>query len=151
MRFEGARQKRRSPGLTPLIDVVFLLLIFFMLATRFDLETSLPLRLAVAPAAGEGSAGAVPTLAQEDLAAEDRERDRDALVLRLDASGDTWLAGEVVAGPALTARLIAALSESPARTVRDVSDATVSVQRIVDALRGADTAGARSVLLARSQ
>ena len=147
MRFEGARQKRRSPGLTPLIDVVFLLLIFFMLATRFDLETSLPLRLAVVPDAGEGSAGAVPTLTQEDLA----EEDRDALVLRLDASGDTWLAGEVVAGPALTARLIAALSESPARTVRVVSDATVSVQRIVDALRGADTAGARSVLLARSQ
>ncbi len=34
---------RRRPGLTPMIDVVFLLLVFFMLAARFGIETSLPL------------------------------------------------------------------------------------------------------------
>ena len=34
---------RRRPGLTPLIDVVFLLLVFFMLASRFGVEGALPL------------------------------------------------------------------------------------------------------------
>ena len=34
---------RRRPGLTPLIDVVFLLLVFFMLASRFGTEGALPL------------------------------------------------------------------------------------------------------------
>lgn len=43
--FGGAR-KRRRPDLTPMIDVVFLLLVFFMLASRFSVETSLPLSAA---------------------------------------------------------------------------------------------------------
>ncbi|MCC5999361.1 MAG: biopolymer transporter ExbD, partial [Pararhodobacter sp.] len=34
---------RRRPRLTPMIDVVFLLLIFFMLAARFGQEITLPL------------------------------------------------------------------------------------------------------------
>lgn len=39
----GARRPRRRPDLTPMIDVVFLLLVFFMLASRFSTETALPL------------------------------------------------------------------------------------------------------------
>jgi biopolymer transport protein ExbD len=34
---------RRRPSLTPMIDVVFLLLVFFMLAARFGQDHSLPL------------------------------------------------------------------------------------------------------------
>ncbi|KUJ81144.1 ExbD/TolR family protein [Ruegeria profundi] len=37
---------RRKPSLTPMIDVVFLLLVFFMLASRFGVEAMLPLPLA---------------------------------------------------------------------------------------------------------
>ncbi|WP_270726869.1 ExbD/TolR family protein [Shimia sp. Alg240-R146] len=39
---------RRKPSLTPMIDVVFLLLVFFMLASRFgqDMEIKLPLAAA---------------------------------------------------------------------------------------------------------
>lgn len=43
-------RRRRKPDLTPMIDVVFLLLVFFMLASRFTQETSLPL----AAATGQG-------------------------------------------------------------------------------------------------
>lgn len=50
VQFGESRQSRR-PGLTPLIDVVFLLLVFFMLATRFGVEVT----TSVVPAAG-GSA-----------------------------------------------------------------------------------------------
>ncbi len=39
----AAYRPRRRPGLTPLIDVVFLLLVFFMLAAQFGRETSMPL------------------------------------------------------------------------------------------------------------
>lgn len=34
---EATPPRRRRPGLTPMIDVVFLLLVFFMLAARFGL------------------------------------------------------------------------------------------------------------------
>ncbi|MEM7522287.1 MAG: biopolymer transporter ExbD [Pseudomonadota bacterium] len=37
---------RRKPSLTPMIDVVFLLLVFFMLAARFGIDQTLPLPLA---------------------------------------------------------------------------------------------------------
>jgi biopolymer transport protein ExbD len=50
MRF-GTERARRRPNLTPMIDVVFLLLVFFMLASRFGSETVLPLALA-----GQGGA-----------------------------------------------------------------------------------------------
>ncbi|MEM7269945.1 MAG: biopolymer transporter ExbD [Pseudomonadota bacterium] len=47
----GDPRPRRRPSLTPMIDVVFLLLVFFMLASRFGIEQVLPLKLA-----GQGAA-----------------------------------------------------------------------------------------------
>lgn len=40
-----ARPPRRRPSLTPMIDVVFLLLVFFMLAAQFGREAVVPLAL----------------------------------------------------------------------------------------------------------
>jgi biopolymer transport protein ExbD len=42
----GPKPRRRRASLTPMIDVVFLLLIFFMLAARFGMPVAEPLRLA---------------------------------------------------------------------------------------------------------
>lgn len=44
-RFE-ATAPRRGPSLTPMIDVVFLLLVFFMLASRFGTDMHVPLQVA---------------------------------------------------------------------------------------------------------
>lgn len=49
---------RRKPSLTPMIDVVFLLLVFFMLASRFGMDAVLPMPLA----AGGGSYDGPPRL-----------------------------------------------------------------------------------------
>jgi len=46
-------RKRRRPSLTPMIDVVFLLLVFFMLASRFGADQVMPLPL---PLGGGGGA-----------------------------------------------------------------------------------------------
>ena len=53
MRF-GADRPRRRPNLTPMIDVVFLLLVFFMLASRFGTDLALPLSVASSGAAYSG-------------------------------------------------------------------------------------------------
>ena len=45
---------RRKPSLTPMIDVVFLLLVFFMLASRFGVDQVPPLPLA---SGGSGYSG----------------------------------------------------------------------------------------------
>lgn len=41
----GPQPRRRRPSLTPMIDVVFLLLVFFMLAARFGMDTTLSLAM----------------------------------------------------------------------------------------------------------
>ncbi|MCR9127278.1 MAG: biopolymer transporter ExbD [Rhodobacteraceae bacterium] len=46
MKLAPPQPPRRRPGLTAMVDVVFLLLVFFMLAARFGTDTSLPLALA---------------------------------------------------------------------------------------------------------
>ena len=46
MQLASSQRQRRRPSLTPMIDVVFLLLVFFMLASRFGLESALTLPLA---------------------------------------------------------------------------------------------------------
>lgn len=46
MNFASPPRIRRKPSLTPMIDVVFLLLVFFMLASRFGADAILPLPLA---------------------------------------------------------------------------------------------------------
>lgn len=42
---EVSARPRRKPSLTPMIDVVFLLLVFFMLASRFGIDAIIPLPL----------------------------------------------------------------------------------------------------------
>lgn len=44
-RFAVPSRPRRKPSLTPMIDVVFLLLVFFMLASQFGRDAVLPLAL----------------------------------------------------------------------------------------------------------
>jgi biopolymer transport protein ExbD len=58
MQFEGRRRSTQAPNLTPLIDIVFLLLVFFMLTSHFVQEQSLNIELPVADsgdAVGEDS------------------------------------------------------------------------------------------------
>lgn len=43
LRLTDHAPRRRRPGLTPMIDVVFLLLVFFMLAARFGLPGAIDL------------------------------------------------------------------------------------------------------------
>lgn len=45
MQFEGFRRTSHVPNLTPLIDIVFLLLVFFMLTSHFVREDSINIEL----------------------------------------------------------------------------------------------------------
>ncbi len=60
MKFPRQRQEEVSVNLTPLIDVVFLLLIFFMVSTTFTKETHLEVDLP--EASGDVSTSEVETL-----------------------------------------------------------------------------------------
>jgi biopolymer transport protein ExbD len=53
VKFQRQRRQEIEINLTPLIDVVFLLLIFFMVSTTFTRETHLTINLPEASTAGE--------------------------------------------------------------------------------------------------
>lgn len=109
---------RRRPSLTPMIDVVFLLLIFFMLASRFGQETALPLGTA---GSGAGDWSGPPRLI--DFA----------------PGGGLWLNGQPIALTALPDAL-APLTETPADplVLRPADGATLQdVIALTEALQAA--------------
>ena len=122
MRFEAPTRARRKPGLTPLIDVVFLLLVFFMLASRFDVEASLPLVVQAGPA-GVGT-------------------QTDALRVVIGNDDRLWLEDQIVTQQELTT--------AAADTDRGAVVATApgaSLQAIVGALEALEQAGVSNAVL----
>jgi biopolymer transport protein ExbD len=101
------RSVRRAVPLTPLIDVIFLLLLFFMLTTTFTRTGEIPLT-----AAGAGGDGLPPLFLRIE---------HDALTLN----------GTAIAPEALADRLRA--EEDPARVLVSLADGVLA-QRLADVL-----------------
>ncbi|WP_319773127.1 biopolymer transporter ExbD [Breoghania sp.] len=129
MRIERARIRRRPIGLTSLIDVIFLLLLFFMLASTFSNYQALPL-------AGGGQA----TAALREEAA------RPAL-LRIHGNGQMDLNGQSVSAETLAGKL-AELQENETTRVAIWSGEDASVQDVVGAMDAVVAAGLSSILVA---
>ncbi|WP_088626093.1 biopolymer transporter ExbD [Oceanicola sp. 22II-s10i] len=114
---------RRKPSLTPLIDVVFLLLVFFMLASRFGMENVVPL-----PLAGGGS----------DYSGPPRLVDIGPDSLRINGIDTT---------PEALPQDLAELTETPADTIvlrgRDGAD----LQRVIGIADGLRAAGFTALVL----
>jgi biopolymer transport protein ExbD len=122
--------RRRGPrtliSLTPLIDVVFILLVFFMLASNFRDWRAIGLDT---PGRGGGRG------------------DGTTVVLLLTADGRMVLDGEAVGpeGPGRRLAVLAARTEPPPVVVR--AEPGVALQRAVDALSAAREAGLARVTL----
>ena len=130
MQLSRNRSKRRLLGLTPIIDVVFLLLLFFMLASTFSRYSS------VAVAVGGRSA---PAPAAEN-----------APIILLSVKGDGVFAvnGTAASLEAIGEALIQAAPDNKARII--VRPATTSsADDIVHAIERARETGLGPVILAR--
>lgn len=124
MNFAPARKYRRKPSLTPMIDVVFLLLVFFMLASRFGIENVLPMPLA----SGTASDNTAPKL--------------------LDISPDGLRLNGIARSPEQVILALGALTRSRADTIVLRSRDGASVQRIVTVSQMLQQAGFSSLVLA---
>ena len=112
-------------NLTPLIDVVFLLLIFFMVSTTFVKDMKLDLDRPAAASAVTASTKAVR--------------------LYIDASGDTYLDGEPVQVWVIQSRLRDQLKTMTAKAVLVITDDGVPAGRLVEVVDQARLAGATDV------
>lgn len=75
MRFRRKKEEEPILGITPLIDIVFLLLIFFMLTSHFHVASGIPIRL--------------PKVTQSAYDGKSKE-----IILAIDREGRIYLKGE---------------------------------------------------------
>ncbi|MBK8976699.1 MAG: biopolymer transporter ExbD [Planctomycetes bacterium] len=117
MRLELDDIREEAPNLTPLIDVVFLLLVFFLVATTFaDQEVEMDLEL---PQAAHG----------------DEPGDDDLLVIHVQADGTLRLDGREItlAGLQQALRTVAERAGQDGREVLIRGDTHVQLGRVVEA------------------
>lgn len=119
-----ARPKRKAVGLTSLIDVIFLLLLFFMLASSFTRYQSLPL----ASGAQGGGAEIKPAY------------------FRIHSAEKMDLNGQPLGADELGARF-SQLKEKDGKLVAIWSGPDATVQNVVDVMSAARMAGLNTVIV----
>ncbi len=129
MHIEREARKARQVPLTPLIDVVFLLLVFFMVSSTFTRTESLELMLP--PANGGGTA--------------DEGRLLQVYVAR---DGSMYLGRKAVNEQQLVERLAATVRQYPDVGVLLLSGPRVSVQQIVSVMDHIYIAGSTNLSVA---
>lgn len=125
MKFRKQRKEMVQLNLTPLIDVVFLLLIFFMVSTSFTRENQLQINLP------EASAEEVSVISQ-------------GLTLTIRENGTYALNGRILASSSIEVLKKALMAESQGKVDQSlllVADANASHQSVVWAMDAAGQLG----------
>ena len=125
MQYEYRRRSSFGLNLTPLIDIVFLLLVFFMLTAHFVEEKALEVEL---PRAGG-----------------DSEQETPQVEVILGAAGELLVNDQAVEPEALQAHLHGLLGAPGNKIVRLRGDRTSHLERAVQVIEAARKAGAASL------
>lgn len=129
MLFRKIKEQEPRLGIAPLIDVVFLLLIFFMLTSHFDVGSGVVIRL--------------PKVSQK---AYDREDNK--IILVIDKKGQTYLEGEIVNLKKLNLRLKSLAEKGhPVNLVLE-ADKEVQHGKVIQIMDLAKRAGVSSIIIA---
>ncbi len=125
MRYREKKEAIQDINISPLIDMVFILLIFFMVSTTFIKDMKLDLDRPSATSSVTASTKAIR--------------------LYIDSSGDTFLDGEPVRIWVIQSRLRDMLKSQTGKSVLVVTDDGVPAGRLVEVVDQARLAGAQDV------
>jgi biopolymer transport protein ExbD len=125
MRYREKKDDLQAIDITPMIDMVFILLIFFMVSTTFVKDMKLDLDRPAASSAVTASTKAIR--------------------LYIDRNGDTYMDGEPVQVWVIQSRLRDQLKTMTAKAVLVVTDVGVPAGRLVEVVDQARLAGATDV------
>lgn len=126
----GRRKKLPGMNLTPLIDVIFILLIFFMIATQFK-QNSLPLDL-------PRSSG-------------EKREDSNAVVLAISGDGEISLRGEIVTREQLKNALYDLKQNKPDLALVLACDRNLFFETVVQILEEVKSAGIEKIGIRHDQ
>jgi len=125
MRYREKNESIQDINLSPLIDMVFILLIFFMVSTTFIKDMKLDLDRPAASSSVTASTKAIR--------------------LYIDSSGDTYLDGEPVRVWVIQSRLRDLLRGQTGKSVLVVTDDGVPAGQLIEVVDQARLAGAQDV------
>lgn len=128
--FDSPLSRRRLINLTPLIDIIFLLIVFFMLSSNFTLIESLAFNTA-----------------ERDAATSQARDSADALQLRI-GNGAVWIGKERIAVGAFKDRL-AEIDYHAKRHVMITNDPEVSLQQMMDVVDIVKQVGVDNITLVK--
>jgi biopolymer transport protein ExbD len=129
MRFSRKKEQEISIGIAPLIDIVFLLLIFFMVTSHFDVASGVRIRL--------------PKVAQKLYSGQDNR-----ITLVISKSGRTYLEGREIDSKALDKRLRELVDEKDLVHLVLQADKDVRHGLVVQTMDLAKGAGVHSIIIA---
>ena len=123
MEFEGLRRSNYIPNLTPLIDIVFLLLVFFMLTSNFVRDETIAIELPKAESGQEMG-------------------DEDVLEIVVNNQGETLLQGQIIALDKLETQLRLLLQSREKKSVTLRGDRNTNLEQTIALLDISRKAGA---------
>jgi biopolymer transport protein ExbD len=128
MKFQHSRQEEPALGIAPLIDIVFLLLIFFMVTSHFDVASGVRIKL--------------PVISKVML-----ERERNKVTVLIDQSGQAYFEGNKVDMKTLGEKLRQLVKEKNVLQLILQADNEVKHGVVVEAMDVAKTAGVQSIVI----
>ena len=129
MRFKRNKEDEPMLGITPLIDIVFLLLIFFMLTSHFHVASGVPIRL--------------PKVTQHVYDGKKQE-----IIIAIDKAGSVYLTGKKIEIEALGTRLMELLDKNGLNKLVLQADKEVHHGKVVQVMDLAKSAGISSIVIA---
>ena len=128
MRFRPKKQEVQNIDVSPLIDMVFILLIFFMVTTTFVKDMQLELDRPSASSASKASSKVIRVY--------------------IDNVGDVFIDNQPVKVWAIQSKLRDMLRTSTEKSVLVVSDSTIPVEKLIDVVDECRMSGAKDVAVA---
>ena len=128
MKFQRSRQEEPTLGIAPLIDIVFLLLIFFMVTSHFDVASGVRIKL--------------PQISRVIF-----DQQENKVTVLIDQSGQVYFEGKATDLKALGERLREIVVEKDALQLILQADKEVKHGVVVETMDVAKTAGVRSIVI----
>ena len=129
MRFKKTKDEEPRLGITPLIDIVFLLLIFFMVTSHFHMASGISIRL--------------PKVTQRAF-----NKDSEKITLMIDREGRTYLKGDVIDLKTLATELKGLVVKEGLIHLLLEADKDVAHGKVVQVMDLAKRAGVLSIIIA---
>ncbi len=128
MKFRRKKEQVSDVDMSPLIDMVFILLIFFMVSSTFVKDMKLDLERPGASSASRASSKVIRVY--------------------IDNTGETYLDGQPVKTWAIQGKLRDMLRASTEKSVLVVTDDSIAVEKLIDVVDQCRLSGAKDVAVA---